>query len=412
MSDCKYYFGIDWLNGVLPMSDVKQFFSDIEQFSNKLRFCRWQLESSGKYNYARRYCLEGQATFQVMFNPLPLYFDDYRCLVADMDCNNSGIFLSISGDGLRKLASMGQPGNSALNKLLFYLYRNGFKASRYDVYCDILDEKNKVVPLLTKAFRYFVQPRVGFPTLTTNMQRLRHNVSVISNQDDNGKTFYNVALGHHGSSTFMFRCYNKRMEIMDGRLSEYKDQLLSSYGNPDYCYRMEYEIHKNHASDYFNATMKQAEESNENISYQDCFLTCFDRCFTPVLFKIVASSRLCSLPASDPWVEFRELISSSSGKLFILSNSTLPYVEMSKERLNRYIKRNSSFVYALFTAVLFQPDLIFSVLSDGQDRFHKKKKYLPLLDDLAPDFDSAHYSEVNTLGVLGALHSSAKSLSA
>lgn len=414
MSDTPlYHFGMDWLNGVLPMSDVKQFFTDLEQFSSKLRFCRWQLESSGKYNYSRRFCHEGQASIQIMFNPPEIYWDDLRCLVADMDCNNSGIFISISGDGLRKLASMGQPGNSALNKLLFYLYRNGFRASRYDVYCDILDKDNKVVSLLTKAFRYFVQPRVGFPTLTTNTQRLRHNVSVIRHQGDDGKSFYNVSLGHHGSSTFMFRCYNKLAEIKDGRLSDYKDSLLEHYGNPDYWYRMEYEIHKNHASDYFNATMKQAEENNMNITYTDCFLTAFDRCFTPIIYRFIKHIRnIHGFPPADPWVEFRELIASNCDKLFILSNSSLPYVDMSKARLNRYIKRNSSFVYALVTALLFQPDLI-SDLRDGEERFFKKKKYLPFLDEVLPDFDSGGYIPLfKTPGVLKAFEVAQDSISA
>ena len=367
-----YHFGMDWLNGVLPVSDVGEVFRTLAQFSSKLAYNRWSLECYGKYNYAFRYCLDGQSSVQLMFNPMKEHADDRRCLIADMDCNNSGVFFSISGDGIRKLASMGQSGNSALNKLLFYFYRNGFKASRFDVYCDILDKKNKVVSVVRESFKYFRFPQVGKLTLTTNVQRKPNAVRMDRYVDENNKVYYNCTMGNHASNTFMFRCYNKREEVLNGRLDEYSESLLKYYDDPQYWWRMEYELHKKHAADYFNATMKQAEEDNKNIQYRDCFLTAFDRCFTPVVFSYLKHLKnIRTLTVSVDWSEFANMISNCPER-FILSNSTLPYVEMSRVRLNKYIKHNSSFVYALFTAVLFQPDLIYDVLAEGQDRFHKK----------------------------------------
>lgn len=374
-------FGVDWLNGVLPCSDALEVFKALETFSSKLRLDRWSLQASGMYNYKTRFMLDGKPFVQLAFNPVV-----EGSFEVSSTTNNPGIFFSISGDGLRYLSSLGGE-QTALNKLLFYFYRNGFKASRFDVYCDILDKKNKVVPLIQKSFRYFLQPRVGYPTLTTNITRQRKNVKLYRVEGDNG-VYYNCSLGSRGSDQTLFRCYNKYDEVKDGRLSDKSDQIFEDYKVTDYWYRLEYEIHKRHASEYFNAVMEQAEKNNQLITFVDCFLSAFDRTFTPVIFDAVSKSRICALPVSPSWSTFRDQIASCP-QLFISSNS-IPYVPMSKSRLHSYIKKNSAFVFNMLTAMLFDRDFGLSVISEGADKYRKNNRYNEIRDELHIDKDFSH----------------------
>ncbi len=270
-----YKFGMDWLNGVLPVSDVMSVFEMLEKFSSKLRFDRWTPLNSGRYNYARRYALDGKMTIQLMYNPV----SDEEGFTADMNHNNSGIFFSISGDGIRYLHSLGGD-VSALNKLLFFFYRYGFKASRFDTYCDILDEDNSIVPLIVEAFSYARHETVGKPFIKTNFHRTNNNFHRYPVVDDNGTEWWNCQLGHHASNVGMFRCYNKLVEVADGRLSEMSVDVFKSYDVDDYWYRLEYEMHKENAAACFNALMSRAEEENSPLCFEDIFYSVFDRLFS------------------------------------------------------------------------------------------------------------------------------------
>ncbi len=292
-----YKFGMDWLNGVLPVADVWSVFEMLEKFSSKLRFDRWTLLNSGRYNYSRRYCLDGKMTIQLMYNPV----SDEEGFTADMNHNNSGIFFSISGDGIRYLHSLGGD-VSALNKLLFYFYRNSFKASRFDTYCDILDDNNDIVPLIQDAFDNFIRPEYDRPTLKTYMRRTDSNIGYIKHRDINGNPYYNCQLGNHSSSVGMFRCYNKFEEMRDGRLSDFSSDAFNSYNVEDYWYRLEYEMHKENAAACFNALMSRADAENSPLCFEDIFNSVFERVFTVVDYK--SSSGMQNQPTSNVWASF------------------------------------------------------------------------------------------------------------
>lgn len=301
-----YKFGMDWLNGVLPVSDVKSVFDMLEKFSCKLRYDRWGLVNSGLYNYSRRYWLDGKATIQLMYNPV----SDEEYLTADMNHNNSGIFFSISGDGIRYLHSLGGD-VSALNKLLYYFYRNSFKASRFDVYCDILDGENDIVPLIQEAFNYVGREQVGKPLIRTRLRRsgssLRQNFKKIPMTDDEGNEFVNCQLGHHASTVGMFRCYNKLVEVSDGRLSDMSEDIFKSYDVADYWYRLEYEMHKDNASACFNALMSRAEDENTVLCFSDIFLSVFERVFTiglPSTLAQLSTYVRDRIPSAEAWSLF------------------------------------------------------------------------------------------------------------
>ena len=315
---------MDWLNGVLPVQDVKAVFDLLAVFSSKLRFERWQLCNSGRYNYSKRFCLDGKASIQLMFNPVSIEEGFTACKPLETvggevlygTSNNPYVFFSISGDGIRYLHSLGGE-VSALNKLLFYFYRHGFKASRFDTYCDILDEDNTIVPLIQEAFSYVGREQVGKPAICTRLRRdrnvgdstvktpLRKNFQSWTIQDDNGNDFTNCQLGHHASSVGMFRCYNKLIEIRDSRLSEYSAEIAHLYDAENYWYRLEYEMHKDNANICFNALMSQAESCNTPLCFEDIFFSVFDKVFCIVVQPSVSYS-LGHSPMSPLWTTFRQ----------------------------------------------------------------------------------------------------------
>ena len=382
-----YKFGMDWLNGVLPVSDVMSVFEMLEKFSSKLRFDRWTLLNSGRYNYARRYALDGKMTIQLMYNPV----SDKQGFTADMNHNNSGIFFSISGDGIRYLHSLGGD-VSALNKLLFYFYRNSFKASRFDTYCDILDDKNEIVPLIQEAFEYVGNEQIGKPAISTYLRRtdksaLRKNFRSDRLFEDDGSVFYNCTLGHHGSTVGMFRCYNKRVEVADGRLSEMSSEVFKSYDVDDYWYRLEYEMHKENASACFNALMSRAEEENSPLCFEDIFNSVYERVFTihiPTGFGRSVSRQ----PVSDIWASFGAELQANS--IHLVQFGGVPYIKCTLSRLGKNAHRICGYYYAIGQYLgTLSPDERRQFLEVARDKFENQPKYNLLRDEIE-EFNSSN----------------------
>lgn len=382
-----YKFGMDWLNGVLPVSDVHSVFEMLEKFSSKLRFDRWTLLNSGRYNYARRYALDGKMTIQLMYNPI----SEEQGFTADMNHNNSGIFFSISGDGIRYLHSLGGD-VSALNKLLFYFYRNSFKASRFDTYCDILDDKNEIVPLIQEAFEYVGNEQIGKPAISTYLRRtdksaLRKNFRSDRLFEDDGSVFYNCTLGHHGSTVGMFRCYNKRVEVADGRLSEMSSDVFKSYDVDDYWYRLEYEMHKENAAACFNALMSRAEAENSPLCFEDIFNSVYERVFTihiPTGFGRSVSRQ----PVSDVWASFGAELQENS--IHLVQFNSVPYIKCTLSRLGKNANRICGYYYAIgqYLSTL-SADERRQFLEVARDKYENQPKYNLLRDEIE-DFHSSN----------------------
>ena len=389
-----YKFGMDWLNGVLPVYDVDEVFKLLEMFSGKLRFDRWQLTSSGKYNYSRRFCLDGQASIQLMYNPVSSEELFTACRSINDDTvpveythNNSGIFFSISGDGIRYLHSLGGD-ISALNKLLFYFYRNNFRASRFDVYCDILDKDNEIVPLITDTFKNFGQETVGQYAISTNVQHKRKNVSMYRGLDDNGNEFYNSTLGNHGTRFGMFRSYNKLVEVCDGRLSAHSSDIFSSYGVDSYWYRLEYELHKENAAKCFNALMSKAEDENTPLCFEDIFFTVLSKVFRIVDFKSTGY-HLSDCPTVPVWQDFIDTFSSDN--IHFVQFESVPYIKASLSRLDANMNSVSSYVYVIIMRLLSMDTTERQkFFLEASDKYTKNKKYNSLRDE----FDELAKNEI------------------
>lgn len=385
-----YKFGMDWLNGVLPVTDVYGVFELLGKFSSKLRFERWQLTNSGKYNYRRRYCLDGNATIQLMYNPVS---DEEAFTACEPDewiegmpkgekkagtHHNPYIFFSISGDGIRYLHSLSGD-VSALNKLLFYFYRHSFRASRFDVYCDILDSKNEIVPLLTEAFMYFGQEQPGKLALATKVQHKRKNVTMYRGLNDDGSEFWNSTLGNHGTRFGMFRCYNKYVEMTDGRLADFSADVFKSYDIDDYWYRLEYEMHKENASACFDALMERAESCNTPLCFEDIFFSVYERVFKVVTAKSFGY-KLGDCEVVPAWAAFGEELSSSNE--YFVQFRGVPYIKCSISRLDKNMERISSYMYIMMLRLFSMPKKErLEYMIRGSDKFKQNKKYNLIRDE-------------------------------
>lgn len=261
-------YTLDWLQGVLPFSDVRQLFKALGEIDDRLKLENWAVMGSLR-NYRTRFVCNGMPAVSIAYND-DFMADPYNdslwftnpdsstvSLVAEDHPYNPGIFVSISGDGLRWLNCV--PGT--VENLLKYLHLQAFKCSRLDVACDIFEPKNDLVPTVLKAFKNAVSMRPGRLALRSNMRRTsgkNGTVKLYPYTDTlrgESKTIWNCSFGDHGSSFGMFRCYDKWFEIASGRLSNYSKEMLSSLPH-QYWYRLEYELHNGksvaHASIVFN----------------------------------------------------------------------------------------------------------------------------------------------------------------
>ncbi len=301
----KLQYSFDWLNGTLPFYDVRYFFDCLEKIHPDLAFSEFHDRNRGIYNYSTSFGLLGDSRFIVAFNPdydryEPQYsndFDSYPMYAVDSGFN-PGIFVSISGDGLRYLNSLG---DDLVYKLFSFFKKNVVKGSRIDVACDIFEKDNPVVPLLIEAFMYAINRQGGAPTLVSNIRRTPENIGIFLNSDpfrkDNNFS-YSIRFGNHGSSWGMFRMYDKWLEVKTGRLKKYADKLLEG---KDYWYRIEYELHKEHAQELFNLF--------DELSVAQCFGYAAEDMFKVVIPKSEKTqSDKCSI--SVVWAEFLEYISS------------------------------------------------------------------------------------------------------
>lgn len=305
-------FNIDWLNGVLPITD----FSIIEDFLNQyplLNLSNW-VDSPGRFNYLLglefsgmpgfRFCWNNRTPYQVTGNDIYRSSEDeYRdhdnngSIPSKGEHNNAYVFLQLSGDGIRFLQKF-----DLIHDFFTFLYNNNFRCTRFDVNCDIFSADNEVVDVISEAADYFVNPVRGKPTFRSKyFRRQNKTIRVQQNYDFVlQKMTKNVTIGNHGSQTGMFRCYNKRVEVFETKKAEVALELWRSHGEPDYWYRLEYELHKASAESIFNSYMAAGDFNNIA-----AFMTAFDEFFDIVVFTSHTATENAFVPC---WVAFSDLI--------------------------------------------------------------------------------------------------------
>lgn len=370
----KTYYSLDWIHGVCQTNCVGSLFQALVEADPRLDFQNFALFSKGIYNYSTRYGLYNKSFITVGYNPAedPSLLDqvDDWGMYATSEGFNTGVFVSITGDGIRFLGSEG-----TLN-VMKVLYNFGFRCSRLDVACDVFDPENPYVPHLDEAFLHCCSlDEVGQLTVKSDMTR-RH-LKAFLNRDSHRNGKYgdftrSWTWGHSGSSRCMFRMYDKWLEMKDGRLSEYDTQLddLPS----DYWYRFEYEMHKTYAATLFNMIV----EGECNVPA--AFAYCADRCFYPVYNSLtsVTQQDFSRGDNSDVWQYFISLASD------YVIEPTFDFVqlEFSEERRISYFKHMSPLFYSFLVTMRHCQDLEAHIYDDGARRFYKNKANIPLINKL------------------------------
>lgn len=370
----KLQYSVDWLNGTLVYYDVRYFFKELYKIHPELTFNNFHSRNRGIYNYSTSFALFGDSRFIVGFNPNyedyePSFSDnvDVFPLYARSDGFNPGIFISISGDGLRYLNSLG---SNVVSDLFAFFRKNYFKASRLDLACDIFDKDNPIVPLLVEAFYFAINKKAGKATLVSNIRRTPQSISIRLNADpfrDDNEWSHSISFGNHGSCWGMFRLYDKWLEIKTGRLSNMADELLK---DKNYWYRLEYELHKEHANKLFYAMSELSISQSFGEAAED-------------MFKVVVpkSEKTQSDKCADSlvWCEFVEYLCKTEYFVQLGEAEQLvstPYIENSVNRKKNWVLTQAKSFFAVFS--LFEADPAFKneALNIGRTRYLEDERYV------------------------------------
>lgn len=368
-------YSLDWLQGVLPFDNVSVFFKALGDIDDRLKIENWS-HMGNLRNYNTRFICSGHASVSIAYNQ-DYTFDPYInsmwydgcALQVENHPYNPGIFVSISGDGLRWLNQV----DGTVDKLIKYLRVQAFKCSRLDLACDIFDPKNELVPTVIRAFKNCFDLKLGKVNLISNMRRTsgkNGSVKLYPYFDgirhEKPKQVWNVSFGNHGSSFGMFRCYDKWFEIASGRLNNYSTEMLKELPNK-YWYRLEYEVHNGktvaHAESIFNSL------ADGEINIQGALGIVAGK-----MFKIILPSNFTNLgraPICDIWQKFIEH-TIHFVELGVINWVTTPWVEKLPEQFKYYVRTHiPKMVYKIYKMFEASPELKEQVLADGEARYNR-----------------------------------------
>lgn len=334
-------FKFDYLNGIVPITGVDMFFESLKNISDKFDLSNWVRNTyavRGIRNYNTRYHFMGLNHFIVSWNCSS--DDEYIALTPEQSKFNPYIYLTISGSGLLYFSLEEQ------EKLFSYLYRVGFKCTRLDVACDILNRNNDIVPYVLASFRHGSRDRKpkDVPFVTSNMSlepklnnktgKIYRPVTYTTYYTTDGDIVENMSFGNHSSDLGMFRAYDKYFERgLDVCSHDALHELHRKLYPDNYCFRFEVELHKKHSQALFNLYC------STDMKIYDVFASALISMFTIKVSKGVGyQSQLCDV--SPVWTEFLTELSNNIhfvelDKVDVVPALQLP-IEQLKERLIHY----------------------------------------------------------------------------
>lgn len=360
-------FNLDWLNGVLELDDAQEFFDFLGSINAELGMKNWFLAASGKYNYNTRFCFQGKNSIQAMWN-----CSEAPITRINNEHNNSGLFLTLSGDGIRQLNEY-----CALQKLFGFFRTHNFRASRVDVNMDVFDPDNPLVPLIIEAFRFSLLRENGKPTLCTDFRRSKSdNFLVYENYDTfHNRVSHSCQLGNHSSRLGMFRCYDKWLELKSGRLAGViGDATLAAKGCPDYWYRLEYELHKENAAACFTAFL------NGVCTCESLFAYCADKFFR-VVVPLTTASDISHSASDEVWDEFLVYL---NGHLAELDEVIVhqPYIKATLASTLHFVEHMMSWLVCVDELRKLYPDWFSERMYKGKKRFYESAHYSQLRSEM------------------------------
>jgi hypothetical protein len=300
--------------------------------------------------------------------------DEHGQLVADPAYRtNYGVLVSVSGDGCRYLNSLIPDG---MRVFMEFLTKYNPHCTRIDMACDFLDKDNEVVPLIQKYARQAYDRENAEIDFTCNLQRKPGFCTINSVYDDDVKGFTdNVTIGTRQSEKGQLQLYNKKVEMLTGRLSSIAEQTFKAYDVSDYWYRLEYRC-KSFAPGVFDCVI------NKGVSKAYLFAMC---AFGIFIDNIYSGTNSDKCPVVISWQEFYNFVDSLN--LSLSRNSeyksvvSVPYVRSSVAATMEWAKRNPALAYKLLLVFEQCPDFADSILDTGDNKLKEIKRYSPWVED-------------------------------
>ena len=290
-------FSIDWIQGVLPIREVDEVFSFFDSLMDETNRNNFVEFATGMHNFRRRYGLYGSGMIQIAYSPSEEC--EWLAEVENKKGINAGIFIIVSGDGLRLL------GDKQF-ELYRFLHKYNFQCTRIDPALDIYDRDNLIVPCLIGAFANSSSWEPGENTISTRMSRktVKLHIHMDYCRDWNNHST-NIEIGKSGSELGRFKVYDKYLEVLSvPRLRKCANELLKDVPD-EYWYRLEYSLGKKHGVSLFNEFV----ESNFNIA--SLFKWCVNNFFQVRIGK-TKGYEFAHLDMCQIWIDFEAWVSSLS----------------------------------------------------------------------------------------------------
>ena len=293
-------FSVDWLNCRLDVRDLEEFFADFcasfRSADGKTPITREDIkerENGGVCFYKLGYYLPACGLSSVVFaynvdsNGNLLWEPGYR--------TNYGVLVSVSGDGCRYLNSLIPDG---MRVFMEFLTKYNPHCTRIDMACDFLDKENEVVPLIQKYARQAYDRENAEIDFTCGLHRKPGFCTINSVYDDDVKGFTdNVTIGTRQSEKGQLQLYNKKVEMLTGRLSSIAEQTFKAYDVSDYWYRLEYRC-KSFAPGVFDCVINKGVDK--------AYL--FAMCTFGMFVENRCVSNISMSPVAVSWKEFYDFI--------------------------------------------------------------------------------------------------------
>lgn len=287
--------------------------------------------------------------------------------------NQYGILVSISGDGCRYLDSH-LPGG--LRIFLNVCNEWHCNCTRIDAAMDVFDRSNPIIPLFEEFSRVAYDPNPGHINIVSGMKRRPGWVTAHENFDpDEGRMTRNVYIGDRNSYKGTCCVYNKKMEVLTGRLSKMAGEVFEKVGCSDYWWRVEYRL-KN------NELCNKAFQIALCCLCQDVFFFAADNLFWFVDQKYDCS-HLSQCEVTPIWADFLDWLENSTPEenehfVEFADLAQTPYIASDIQRKLRYELRNAMSFKKMLVLLGRCPDL-YDVLIE-----HSNRK-------LAENQDCAHF---------------------
>ena len=235
-------FSIDWLNVRLDVKDLSAFYDDLctsfrsEQGETPLTRDMIQARPSGGvcfYQFADYIPQCGYSSILFAFN-----LDEHKNIINEGKKGQTyGVLVSVSGDGCRWLNSRIPDGMYVFCSIL-----NKYNpvCTRIDMACDFL-EHSPVVDMIQLFGMTCYTPDDMQVDLNCRLKRDNRfcQLDLVFDPDEKKYT-PNVTIGGRSSSKGTLQLYNKKVEVLTGRLSGISEQYFKEYGVTDYWWRLEY----------------------------------------------------------------------------------------------------------------------------------------------------------------------------